>query len=60
MTKLHLGKFSKMIAAAVAALGVAVADSVIDFNDVAQILIAIGVAAGVVYAAPANATDEAD
>ena len=54
--KIDIAKYSKAIAAGVAAIGVAVADGIFDFNDAWQIAAAILSAVGLVYAAPANHT----
>jgi flavorubredoxin len=50
----NIAKYSKAIAAGVAAIGVAVADGIFDFNDAWNIAAAVLAAVGVVYAAPAN------
>ena len=50
---INIAKYSKAIAALAAAVGVAVADNVLDLNDVVNVGLALLVAFGV-YAAPAN------
>jgi len=54
MPTLDITKYSKAIAAAAAAIGVAVADGIFDLNDLWQTVAAVLAAAGVVYVAPPN------
>jgi len=56
---MNITKYSKLIAALLAATGAATADNVFDLNDVASIALALAAAAGFVFAAPAN-TSTAD
>lgn len=56
-TSINIGRYSKLIAAVLAAAGYIVADNVLDVNDLLQIGTALlGVAA--VYLAPANKAKE--
>ncbi len=54
MPALNIHRYSKAIAAAAAAIGVAVADGIFDINDLWQTVAAVLAAAGVVYVAPPN------